>query len=137
MQVSAYQAIADGADPLRQSTLQQSIKEAQMDIVITERKKQIEVQEQEIVRAEKQLFATVRRPAEAERYKIEQEATAEGRRSVALAEAEGEHIRMKARAQCGAALAALVARLTPRTGFGCRPRPRRRQYASAPTRRGP
>lgn len=36
-----------------------------------ERKKQIEVEEKEVSRKDKELVATVRRPAEAESYKVE------------------------------------------------------------------
>ena len=36
-----------------------------------ERKKEIEVEEKEVSRKDKELFATVRRPAEAESYRVE------------------------------------------------------------------
>ena len=45
-----------------------------------ERRKQIEVEEKEIMRKEKELIATVKRPAEAEAYKMEM--LAEGQRFV-------------------------------------------------------
>ena len=45
-----------------------------------ERRKQIEVEEKEIMRKEKELIATVKRPAEAEAYKMEM--LAEGQRLV-------------------------------------------------------
>ena len=47
-----------------------------------ERKKQIEVEEKEVARKDKELVATVRRPAEAESYKVE--TIAQGRRCVKL-----------------------------------------------------
>ena len=40
-----------------------------MQIQVVERTQQILVQEQEIIRKEKELDATVRRPAEAEKYR--------------------------------------------------------------------
>ena len=45
-----------------------------------ERKKQIEVEEKEVARKDKELVATVRRPAEAESYKVE--TIAQGKRYV-------------------------------------------------------
>lgn len=43
-----------------------------------ERKKQIEVEEKEVARKDKELVATIKRPAEAESYKVE--TIAQGRR---------------------------------------------------------
>ncbi len=51
-----------------------------MQIRVVERAQQIQVQEQEIVRRERELDATVRKPAEAEKYKLEK--LAEANRSV-------------------------------------------------------
>lgn len=45
-----------------------------------ERKKQIEVEEKEVARKDKELVATVKRPAEAESYRVE--TLAQGKRSV-------------------------------------------------------
>jgi len=42
-----------------------------MEIEVVERRKQIEVEEKEIARKEKELIAIVRRPAEAEAYRME------------------------------------------------------------------
>ena len=42
-----------------------------MQIKVVERSQQIQVQEQEISRREKELHATVKQPAEAERYRLE------------------------------------------------------------------
>jgi flotillin len=47
---------------------------------VVERRKLIEVEEKEIMRKEKELIATVKRPAEADAYKMEM--LAEGQRSV-------------------------------------------------------
>ena len=49
-----------------------------MEILVVERKKQIEIEDQEIVRREKELAASVKLPAEAARYKVE--TLAEGER---------------------------------------------------------
>ena len=50
---------------------------------MVERRKQIEVEEKEIMRKDKELMAVVKRPAEAEAYRMQ--AVAEGQRSVARA----------------------------------------------------
>jgi len=42
-----------------------------MEIEVVERRKLIEVEEKEIMRKEKELIAIVRRPAEAEAYRME------------------------------------------------------------------
>ena len=47
-----------------------------MQIRVVERAQQIQVQEQEIVRRERELDATVHKPAEAEKYKLEKLAEA-------------------------------------------------------------
>ncbi len=51
-----------------------------MEIEVVERRKQIEIEEKEILRKDKELMAQVKRPAEAEAYKVEQ--LAEGHRWV-------------------------------------------------------
>lgn len=58
-----------------------------MDIAVIERAQQIAIQEQEIARRERELDANVRRPAEAERYKLERLAEAE--RQKIILEAQG------------------------------------------------
>ena len=47
-----------------------------MEIRVVERGQQIMVQDQEIMRRERELEATIRKPAEAERYKLEKLAEA-------------------------------------------------------------
>lgn len=48
-----------------------------MEIEVVERRKQIDVEEKEILRKEKELIATVKRPAEAQAYKMGQLAEAQ------------------------------------------------------------
>lgn len=62
-------AEAELAYELQAAKIQQRVREEQMQIQVVERIQQILVQEQEILRKEKELEATVRRPAEAEKYK--------------------------------------------------------------------
>lgn len=54
----------------------QKIKEEQMQITVIERAQQIQIQEQEIIRRERELEATIRKPAEAEKYRLEKIADA-------------------------------------------------------------
>jgi len=54
---------------LQAAKTKQRIKEEQMQINVVERTQQIAVQEQEIQRRERELEATVRRPAEAEKFR--------------------------------------------------------------------
>lgn len=48
-----------------------------MQVQVVERSQQITLQEQEITRREKELEARVKKPAEAERYRVERLAEAE------------------------------------------------------------
>lgn len=54
---------------LQAAKVKQRLKEEEMQISVVERTQQILVQEQEILRKENELNATVRKPAEAEKYK--------------------------------------------------------------------
>ena len=54
----------------------QRIREEQMQVIVIERGQQIQVQEQEIVRRERELDAQVRKPAEAEKFRLEKLAEA-------------------------------------------------------------
>ena len=47
-----------------------------MQIRVVERSQQIQIQEQEIVRREKELEATVKKPADAEKFRLEKLAEA-------------------------------------------------------------
>ena len=54
----------------------QRIREEQMQVTVVERAQQIMVQDQEITRREKELEAQVRKPAEAEKFRLEKLAEA-------------------------------------------------------------
>ena len=49
----------------------QKIRKEEIEIDVVQRRRQIDVEEREIVRKDNELEATVRRPTEAEAYKIE------------------------------------------------------------------
>ena len=54
----------------------QAIKEEEMQVTVVERAQKIQIQEQEIVRRERELDSKVRKPAEAEKYRLEKLAEA-------------------------------------------------------------
>ncbi|XP_037910265.1 flotillin-1-like [Hermetia illucens] len=62
----------------------------QMQVKVVERTQEIAVQEQEMQRREKELEATVRRPAEAEKYRLEKIAEANRNRVIVEAQAEAK-----------------------------------------------
>lgn len=64
-------AEAEMAYELQAAKTKQRIKEEQMQIQVVERTQEILVQDQEIQRRQRELDATVRRPAEAEKYKYD------------------------------------------------------------------
>lgn len=59
---------------------QQRIEEEKMQVQVVERTQQITLQQQEIIRKERELEAKVKKPAEAEKYRLEK--LAEAQRSV-------------------------------------------------------
>lgn len=54
---------------LQAAKTKQRIMEEQMQVKVVERSQEIAVQEQEMMRREKELDATIRRPADAEKYR--------------------------------------------------------------------
>ncbi|ETE62209.1 Flotillin-1, partial [Ophiophagus hannah] len=77
----------------------QKIEEEKMQVLVVERTQQIQIQEQEMIRKERALEAQVKKPAEAERYRLEKLAEAERTQLIMQAEAEAEAIRVKGEAQ--------------------------------------
>ncbi|KAK2113357.1 Flotillin-like protein 1 [Saguinus oedipus] len=77
IEVNTRRAQADLAYQLQVAKTKQQIEEQRVQVQVVERAQQVAVQEQEIARREKELEARVRKPAEAERYKLERLAEAE------------------------------------------------------------
>ena len=75
--VQEKQAGADLAYDLQKFKTQQSVRAEEIQVQVIEKQKQIEVQEKEILRREKELVATVEKPASAERQRIQTLAEAE------------------------------------------------------------
>ncbi|XP_055898516.1 flotillin-1-like isoform X2 [Biomphalaria glabrata] len=99
MEVQTKKAQADLAYQLQAAKTKQRIREENMQVTVIERAQQIQVQEQEITRRERELDAQVKKPAEAEKFRLEKLAEANRMRIVMEAEAEAEAIRMKGEAE--------------------------------------
>src|SRR5208282_5488918 len=69
--VNVQKAQADLAYDLQKFKTGQLVMAEQVQVSIVEKQKQIELQQQEILRKQRELEATVQKPADAERYKVE------------------------------------------------------------------
>lgn len=92
-EINTAKAEAQLAYELQSAKTRQKIRNEEIAIEVVERRKQIEVEEQEIKRKEKELMATVRLPAEAESYRVETIAQGKRTQTVEAARAEAERIR--------------------------------------------
>lgn len=93
-------ARADQAYDLEDARAQQEVTEQQMQIKIIERQKQIELEEKEILRRERQYDSEVKKKADADRYSVEQGAVAD--KSKQMAEADANKYRIEAQANAEA-----------------------------------
>jgi flotillin len=93
------QATADKAYEIQTNIMQQQVISEQVKIEQTEKEAQVKVQEAEILRREKELIATVLKPAEVERQRIETLASAEKARLTTEAEGRGSSIRVQGEAE--------------------------------------
>merc|ERR1719309_1804281 len=91
-EVNTAKAEAQLAYELQAAKIQQKIRNEEIQIV--ERRKQIEIEDQEIKRKEKELIATIKLPAEAEAYKVQTIAEGNRTKMVEAARADGERIRL-------------------------------------------
>jgi flotillin len=98
-QVSRERAESDLAYTLQQSITNQQVREQEVQVDIVAKRKQIEVQEQEALRMERELEATIRKPAEAEQYRIQTIANAQKFQIEAEAAGEAEAIRARGLAE--------------------------------------
>lgn len=92
-------ARADQAYELETARAKQEVTEQEMQIRIIERQKQIELEEKETLRREKQYDSEVKKKADADRYAVEQNAAAEKMRELAQADAEKYRIESLAKAE--------------------------------------
>ncbi|MGE7622247.1 SPFH domain-containing protein [Viridibacillus sp. NPDC096237] len=91
-------ARADQAYELEAARAKQEVTEQEMQVRIIERQKQIELEEKEILRREKQYDSEVKKKADADRYAIEQNAAADKMKQLAQADAEKYSIEARAKA---------------------------------------
>ncbi len=87
-------AKADQAYNLESARAQQEVVAQEMEVKVIERQKQIELEEKEITRREKQYDSEVKKKADADRYAKEQEAQA--KKAAEVADAEAEQYRIEA-----------------------------------------
>ncbi|XP_022907870.1 flotillin-1-like [Onthophagus taurus] len=99
VEVQTKNAEADLAYELQAAKTKQRIMEEKMQIKVVERTRQIAVEEQEIGRKERELEAKIRRPAEAEKYRLEKIAEANNKKVLLEAQAEAESIKLKGEAE--------------------------------------
>ena len=92
-------AKADQAYDLESARSKQDVMEQEMQIKIIERQKQIELEEKEIQRRERQYDSEVKKKADADRYSVEQSAAANKAKEMAEAEANKYRIEAMAKAE--------------------------------------
>lgn len=93
--INRQKAEAELAYTLQENITNQEVTSAAVAVQIVEKQRQIEVEEEEVKRRERELDATVRKPAEAERYRVE--TIAEARAKQLEREAEGQAAATKAK----------------------------------------
>ncbi|XP_065191205.1 flotillin-1-like [Sycon ciliatum] len=98
-EVNTKKAESDLAHSLQTAKTRQQIEEEKMQVKVIERQQAISVQDQEIQRRQRELEASVKKPADATRYKMQTLAEAERKRIVLEAEAEAEAIRVRGEAE--------------------------------------
>lgn len=92
-------ARADQAYDLETARAKQEVTEHEMQIRIIERQKQIELEEKEILRRERQYDSEVKKKADADRYAVEQAAAAEKAKQLAEADANKYRVETMAKAE--------------------------------------
>jgi len=88
--INRQRALADFSYDLEKQKINQQIIEEEYKVKIIEKEQSIQVENREVARREKELEATVKKPAAAEKYRLEMEAQgmAEAKRLQGLVEAE-------------------------------------------------
>lgn len=98
-QTNEAKAQADLAYDLQRFKTNQSLKKEEVQVFVVEKEQQVMVQEREILRREKELEATVKRQADAERYRVQTEAEATRFKYEAEARGQAEATKAKGLAQ--------------------------------------
>lgn len=87
-------AKADLAYDIEGNNVQQNVQQEKMQIEIVKKKKEIELAEQESMRKERELEATIRKQSEAEKYRQEKQAEAGKFKEIQEAQAKAEAIKL-------------------------------------------
>lgn len=98
-EINTAKAEAQLAYELQAAKIRQKIRNEEIQIEVVERRKQIEVEVQEVMRKERELNATVRLPAEAESYRVQMIAEGKRTHTVQAAMAEAEKIKLIGQAE--------------------------------------
>ncbi|XP_044763986.1 flotillin-2 isoform X1 [Coccinella septempunctata] len=101
-EINTAKAEAQLAYELQAAKIRQKIRNEEIQIDVVERKKQIEIEVQEVMRKERELNATVRLPAEAESYRLQMIAEGNRTQTVQNAQADSERIKMVGHAEASA-----------------------------------
>lgn len=96
------EAKADFAYQVEENIVKKQVIEAQKNAELFEEQRQTEIAEQQALKREKELEATIKKVAEADKFKIQQSADAERYEMIKRAEAEAESIRIKGQAEAEA-----------------------------------
>lgn len=91
-------AEADQAYHIQEARSQQQVTEEQMKVTLVRKEKEIEIEEKEILRREKQYDAEVKKKADADRYSVEQAAEADKAKRMLEADAHKYKIEAEAKA---------------------------------------
>ncbi|XP_036370996.1 flotillin-2 [Octopus sinensis] len=102
MEVNTKKAEAELAYELQGAKEKQKIRTEEIEIDVVERRKQIDVEEKEVIRKEKELIGTVKRPAEAQAFKVEMLAEGQRTQTMMAAEAEAQRIKLIGEAEAKA-----------------------------------
>ncbi|OTF74993.1 flotillin-1-like protein [Euroglyphus maynei] len=98
-EIYTKKADAELATALQTAITQQRIMEGKMQVKIIEKTQDIEIQKEEIQRKKKHLEATIRKAADAERYRMEKLAEANKQRIQMESEAEAKAIKLRGEAE--------------------------------------
>lgn len=107
--INERKAEADLSYDRKKYVIEQDVQREALQVEIVKKQKEIEIQEQEALRMEKELEATVRKPAEAEKFRVEVSAEAERIRKLKEAEAQSYAIKAEGAARAEAIKAAGLA----------------------------
>ena len=95
-------AVADLAYEIESNKVKKEVTETNMQVEIIRKQKEIELAEQEALRKEKELQATIIKQTDAEKYRHEKEAEVSKYREIQNAQARAESIRMEGASQAEA-----------------------------------